>query len=225
MRRVATLAVILTGVLCADARAELVISFTADGSLFHAKVAPGSMVAVPVYIRQTGNPADDGIDLSKDEIFKAGVELKYDVGADEAKVLAVDLHPYWNAFTQKGSSDALGIAAMYGFNLDTGPLPTGNPMPIGTVTFRAGSKPGVVTDIFSRDVTASGVVPYVEEIVIGVVGGNPVVLDGNVFDPNVYAKIETIPEPSTLCLTLLGVSLASIYIVRCRSRSQAVRQR
>ena len=220
-KRILALALLSSLFFGAKTRADLMISFTEDGSAFHAVVAAGATVELSVYILQTGSTTDDGVNLTTEGLGVAGVQLNYDIGGNHATATAVDLVSDWSSLAQADFDNSLGIAAMYGSNL-SGSNIKGNPIAIGTVTFKAGNQAGVVTEITSSDLVDDSVVPYQESIVIGgEFGLPPVVLDPEVFSSTTIGKIETVPEPSTLVLSLVGLGLFGAVRVVRRRRSRS----
>ena len=72
MRRVIAVVGMLVLALAVPARADLMISFSADGSPVDFSVVVGQTVDVPVYVWET-----DGTLLTDWGLFSAGVQIRY----------------------------------------------------------------------------------------------------------------------------------------------------
>lgn len=207
---------LLATLVALPAHADLMISFTEDGTpgVFHVEV--GKTVDVPVYIFQMG----EEVVLTDEGLKTAAVQVRFNETGTNSSILSQSdllLPNYWDpglSFTLLGS-DVQGNYAELAGAISIGGTPVkGVAILIGTMTF-TGRSFGDVTEI--RSGHTEFIFPSNEPTIIS--GGNRQ-LDNLVFANTTTAQIITaVPEPSTFLLSAVSCAIIAFgFVVRHRQR-------
>lgn len=196
------------------AHADLVISFSADGSAANFDVRAGETIDVPVYIFE-----DSGSSILIDHGLSAGASgVSYDVTPGSATATDAALATHWDAgspFNATSTNNSTGIAILQGgISFDSDPVtpPAGtSSILIGTIAFQ-GNQAGNITTLTSFDPDTNN-----SDVLSGSDSREP--LDDDVFATSTSATISTtaVPEPGALCLSS---ALLGAFCIRRRLRRE-----
>lgn len=217
------------------ASADLILSFTPDGTPITFSVTVGNTVNVPVYIIQR-NQAPLTTILSSEGLLSAGVRLNYNTVAGSATVITngAVLNPAFNTPTSGYPivNNAAGFSAVSGATSNIAGVGTSGSPPailVGTFTFQ-GNQIGNVTTISTAKPQALAFPEFVSNSSFTVLEtqlyGNLFFSGGNTNNLIAYSTTITtvaVPEPTTYFLMGLA-GLITIAVVRHRwqTRQQAI---
>ena len=196
-----------------DAHADFMYQFAQSAY----QVNPGQTVDVAVFLRETVAPGDMSL-LATEGLFGAGVRIRWDVPpvpTQPARVLAVaDIFDN-PAFGTVSGLDVLltsaGLAENVGLSPD-GVLASGSgpnfDILLGTFRFTAGTIGGEVTHLRATDFDPASFDTLTN------INGTP--LDDLIADANATITVKnkggaTVPEPSSLPLLFVGMTLVALW--------------
>lgn len=194
-------------------QADLMISFTEDGSLAEFNVNPGEQIDIPVYLRQSGDVESElGTHLTTFGVKTFGVNVM-SANMVSGRITGATLADDWkNGILSKVQLNAeAGSAALFG----------SRPLGVNDALFPAGNSNSILLGHLVYEALSPGSNIFTaadpdgkKQIVLG---------DNRSYDAAVFsevvasATINTVPEPGTLALGLMGlVSVGAITALRRR---------